>query len=60
MLQLICDSVDGMDTGYCAYSVKAHSHPVIRGLSSYSQKVSQSTWGAIIRRPLAVATMVGV
>lgn len=60
MLQLIADNVEGMDTGYCAYSVKAHSHPVIRDLSSFKQKQSQSTWGCIIRRPLAIATMVGV
>lgn len=60
MLQLIADSVEGMDTAFCAYNEKMRSHPVIPDLSSWKQKTTQGTWGTVIRRPMAVASMIGV
>lgn len=60
MVQLIATSVEGQDTGYCAYNEKMRQHPVIRDLSSFRQKVTGGTWGAIIRQPYAVAQMLGV
>ena len=59
-VQLICESVDGQDTKYCAYNEKLRNHPIIRDLSSFKQKATQGTWGAIIRRPFAFASMIGV
>jgi hypothetical protein len=36
------------------------THPIVKDLSSYKQKVTAGTWGAIIRFPLGIASMVGV
>jgi len=60
MIQLFVDDIEGQDTGYCAYNEKMRSHPLIRAMSSFRQKVSAGTWGAIVRMPAAVVTMVGV
>jgi hypothetical protein len=58
--QLICKSVEGQETGFCAFNEKARSHPLIRALSSFKQKVTAGTWGAVIRQPFAIGTMVGL
>jgi hypothetical protein len=59
-LQLIADEVEGQETSYCAFNEKLRAHPLFRDLSSYKQKVTAGTWGAIIRQPFAVASMVGI
>jgi hypothetical protein len=60
LVQLIADNVEGQDTGYCAFNEKLRSHPIIRQLSSFKQKLTQGTWGSIIFEPLAIASMIGV
>lgn len=60
LVQLIADSIQGQKTGYAAFSEKMHAHPVVVQLSSYQQKKSGGTWGAIIRMPLAIAQLLGV
>lgn len=35
-------------------------HQVVRALSSYKQKRTSGSWGAIIRYPLAIAQLIGV
>jgi len=60
VVQLIAENVEGQDTGYCAFNEKLRAHPVIRGLSSFKQKKTQGSWGAIIRQPFAIAQMLGV
>lgn len=60
VVQMIADSVDGQDTGYCAFTEKMRAHPIILDLSAFKQKKSQGTWGAIIRLPFAIAQMLGV
>jgi hypothetical protein len=60
MVQLIIDDLEGQDTGYCSYNEKMRSHPLIRAMSSFRQKVSAGTWGAIIRMPVGIVQMVGV
>ncbi len=60
LVQLIADEVEGQDVGYCAFNEKMRTHPVIRDLSSFRQKVSGGTWGSIIRMPMGIAEMVGV
>lgn len=60
IMQLIADEVEGQKTGYCAFNEKLRGGPVIRGLSSFQQKMAQGSWGAIIRQPYAIATMIGV
>jgi hypothetical protein len=60
LVQLIADSVEGQKTGFCAFGDKLRSHPIIRATSSFRQKVSGGSWGAIIRMPVAFQQMVGV
>jgi len=60
LMQLIADALDGQDTGYTSFTEKMRAHPVVPGLSSWKQKKSGGTWGAIIRQPLAVASMLGI
>jgi hypothetical protein len=60
ILQLIAMNAAGQRTGYCAYNEKMRSHPLIRDLSSFKQKTTGGTWGAIIRQPFALAQMVGI
>lgn len=60
LTQLIADSVEGQQTGYCAFSEKMRSHPIVRQLSSFQQKVTAGTWGAIVRQAFGIAQMVGI
>ena len=60
LVQLIADDVEGQDTGFCAFSEKLRTHPIIRQLSSFRQKATSGTWGAIIRMPVAIQQMLGV
>ena len=58
--QLIADNYDGKSPGYCSFSVKMKDHPIIRQLSSYQQKKTAGSWGAIIKYPIAISTMTGI
>ncbi len=60
VIQLWAKTFDGKQTGYCAFNEKMRDHLVVRGTSSYKQKRTGGTFGAIIRYPLAVAQMLGV
>jgi hypothetical protein len=60
LVQLICASVEGQKTGHCAFSEKQRSHPIIRAMSSYKQKITAGTWGAVIRQPFAISSMLGI
>lgn len=59
-VQLIADSVENQKTGFPAYSERLRNHPVIRHMSSFRQKASAGTWGAVLRMPAAVAGMLGI
>jgi hypothetical protein len=58
--QMFVKSIDGQDTGFCAYSEKLRTHPVVRELSSFKQKQTGGTWGAVIKMPIAIVGMVGL
>jgi hypothetical protein len=60
LMQLITDRVEGQDTGYCAFSEKGRNHPIIRDLSGFKQKMTAGIWGAIVRQPFAIASMIGL
>ena len=60
IVQLIAKNVEGQDSGYCAFNEKMRSHPMIRDLSSFRQKMTGGTWGTIIRMPMAISSMLGV
>jgi len=59
-IQLIAENIEGQATGYAAFNEKMRSHPIIRAMSSFKQKLTAGTWGAILRMPVAIAQMVGV
>lgn len=60
LVQLIADEVEGQRTLEVAFSEKLRAHPVILDVSSFKQKKSQGTWGAIIYRPFLITQMLGV
>lgn len=60
LVQMIAPSLEGQKTGFLAYNEKMRAHPIIRMMSSFKQKVSGGTWGAVIRMPAAVSSMLGV
>ena len=59
-VQLIAESIEGQQSAYCAFNEKMRSHPMIRDLSSFRQKMTGGTWGTIIRMPMAISSMLGV
>ena len=60
LTQLFVTQVDGQQTIFGAFTEKLRNHGIVRELSAWAQKISQGTWGAIIRYPWAVATMLGI
>lgn len=60
VVQLIASSVEGQDTAFCAFNERLRTFPIVRGLSSFTQKMMQGSWGAVFRQPFAVAGMLGV
>ncbi len=60
LVQMIVEEIEGLETVYGAFNEKLRAHPVIVAESSWRQKKTSGTWGAIIRRPLAIASMIGV
>lgn len=58
--QLIVKEIDGQETVYCAYNEKMRAHRVIADLSSFKQKKTQGTWGAIIQQPMGIAQIIGI
>jgi len=60
LVQLIAPSIDGQETASAAFTEKMRAHGVVRALSSFAEKKSGGTWGAIIYRPVGIAQMLGV
>lgn len=60
LMQLIVESLEGQDTGYTAFTEKMRAHAVERKTSSFLQKKSGGTWGAIVLMPVAIAQMLGI
>lgn len=58
--QLFANTINGQKTVFGSFTEKLRSHGPVRALSSWKQKKSQGTNGAIWRYPFAVATMTGV
>jgi|HubBroStandDraft_4_1064222.scaffolds.fasta_scaffold00019_3 hypothetical protein len=59
-MQMIADEVGGQKTGYASFSEKMRSHPIIREMSAFKQKVTGGGFGVIWRIPIGVASMVGI
>lgn len=59
-VQLIAKQVEGQQAGYAAFNEKMRAHPIVTMLSSWQQKKTGGTWGAIIRMPVLFVGMLGV
>jgi hypothetical protein len=59
-MQVIATRVQGQDTGFCAYSEKMRAFPIIPEMSAFKKKIAGGVWGAIIRNPWAIASMIGI
>ena len=59
-IQLIAEDVGGQQTLEVAFTEKMRVHNTVVETSSYKQKRSAGTWGAIIYQPIGIATMTGV
>jgi hypothetical protein len=57
---LLADSIMGQPTVEFGYTDKYYAHEIVRDLSSWKQKVSAGTYGAIVQLPFAIGTMTGV
>lgn len=60
LLQLVVEQVEGQRTGFCAYTERMRAHSIVRETSSTHQKKSAGTWGAIVKLPAGVASMLGI
>lgn len=60
LVQLWVRKLEGRDVGYCAFNEKLRTHRIIYEASSFKQKITQGSWGAVIRYPAAAAQMLGV
>ena len=59
-VQLIADEIEGQRTVSVAFTEKLRAHPIVIAASSFLQKKSQGTFGAIVFRPFLIASMIGV
>lgn len=60
LVQLIVEKIEGREVGYCAFNEKLRSHRIIFEASSFKQKLTQGSWGAVIRLPIGFVQMIGV
>ncbi len=60
LMQLIVDEIDGVKSCYSAFTEKLRAGRIVALLSSFKQKKIGGTWSTIIRRPLAIAAMIGM
>jgi hypothetical protein len=60
LIQLFVDEIDGVRSVYCAFTEKLRAGRIVPELSAFRQKKIGGGWGAIWRRPIACAQMLGV
>jgi len=60
LMQLLIEDFEADQTVWAAFTEKMRAHAIVQQLSSWMQKFSAGTWGAIIRRPICIAQMLGI
>ena len=60
VVQLIADKIQGQKVVWAAFNEKMRAHKIIPEPSSWKQKMTSGTWGAILRMPVGVTGMIGV
>lgn len=59
-MMLMAEEILGQPVVEFGYSDKYFAHEIVRDLSSWKQKISAGTYGAIVQLPFAIGTMTGV
>lgn len=59
LVQMFAASAQGQDVGFLAYNEKLRAHPLVTEVSSYKQKYSAGTFGAVITQPMLFAQLLG-
>ena len=60
LVQMIVEEIEGQETATAAFGEKLRAHAMVVDSSSWKQKKSQTTYGTVIFRPFAIASMIGV
>lgn len=60
MAYMTVDEIDGTPTAQLAFGLKYRAGRLVPRESYFSQKISASTYGCVLYRPFAVATMTGI
>lgn len=60
LMQMIAEDVEGEETVWLAFSEKFYAFAPFRVHSRIEQKFRAGTYGAIVRRPAAIASMLGM
>lgn len=60
LMQFIAAEVQGQSTGELGFSEKMRAGRLVPNLSSFAQKFTAGTYGAIIKQPMAIAQMLGM
>lgn len=57
---LLAEEILGQPVVEFGYADKYYAHEIVRDLSSWAQKISAGTYGAIVQLPFAIGSMTGV
>lgn len=57
---LVATNINGLDSGELPFGVKLKASRVVPELSAYSQKFVSSTYGGLVKRPFAFASIYGM
>lgn len=57
---LLADEILGQPVVEFGYADKYYAHEIVRKLSSWEQKISAGTYGAIVQLPFAIGSMTGI
>ena len=60
LVQLIAPALEGVDTVQCGFTEKLRAHGIVRDVSSFKQKKSGGTWGALVFNPSGISSLLGV
>jgi hypothetical protein len=59
-MQMISENLGGQDTAFACFNEKLRTHRIVLGYSSMSQKLTQGTFGAVLKQPAGISSMLGI
>ena len=60
LVQLIAPEIENQEVGFAAFNEKLRAHKIVQAESSWRQKKTSGSWGAVIRQPFAITQMLGI